>query len=316
MTAVVPPDEPRLTLAEQGFWSGWGRWVFVLVAAAGDVTNFRVVVAELDGELQEYQVWLLVAAFTALAIGLTHIAGAALRGAGGGGRPGSARVVVAVVLAVLWLALGAAALWIRLTHGAAGGDQLAGLDPADPLAGLDGGAPAAPAGGVPAANLDGLPMAVLFLLLYLGGGLMAFWLAWDHGPDRIAMLGRHRRLGRAERREHGRQLRSIAWAWTFGLPVTLRRRYRLWRGPQPWAYRRARSRHQRATADADRLRRLIEHARADAGRDPERREAQRAGTFAQADEFKQLARVALATRVGSPAGTSAITHQQPATPHR
>ncbi|MGI5240084.1 hypothetical protein [Dactylosporangium sp. CA-139066] len=309
MTAAGPPgrpDEPRLSLAEQGAWSGWGRWVFVAGAMAGDVMNFKVVVAELAGVLQDGEVWVLVLAFTILAIGLAHVAGAALRGTGpdrSSGRPGAGRVVAAVMLAVLWLALGAAALWIRLTHGsAAGGDPLAGLDPVDPLAGLDGAAGTAPAGGLPTVDLADLPMAVLFLLLYLGGGLMAFWLALDHGPDRIALFGRHLRLwragrlaGRAERSEHRRRLRGR---------------------PHPWAYRRARSRHQRATADAERLRRLIEHTRADAGRDPERREAQRAGTFAQADEFKQLARVALTARLGSPAATSAITHQQPETPHR
>lgn len=311
-------SEPQLTLAEQGFWNGLFRLLFVAVAAVGDVMNFKVVVALVASTLSGTQVWLLVVAFTAAAVGPAHLAGSWLRRRPASSRISAGRILAIVPLGLVWAGLGGVAFWLRLAQPTGGPVQAQ-----DPLAALDGAAPLLqPATGPDAAGL--LPMALLFLLLFVAGGLMAFWIAVDHGPDRIEMWGRHCRLRREARRPakqttrqnrmaRRRLMRSrLAWLVTSCWAVTAAMFGALRRSRQRGRRRRVTLQRDTAAATIGRLRRTIEITGEDVERDAQRHVKQLDAAGAEAQELKHLARLILATRVGSPAGTSAIGHRRPA----
>lgn len=141
---------------------GWKvlSWVLLALAAGGDLASFYIVLAGTLGG-NEVMVVLLTAALTAAAVGLMHMVGRSSRnlreGHGGLGRMAMA------VMAGGWLALGAAAFYLRLSE--------------EPVT-------AAGAFGAAVETTDtALLSAILLAALYLGSGLLAFWIGFsDHHP--------------------------------------------------------------------------------------------------------------------------------------
>ncbi|WP_328840314.1 hypothetical protein [Streptomyces europaeiscabiei] len=135
-------------------------FALLLVAAAADTAAFYQIVALLMSQQQGWMVWLLVAGFTGLSLGLTHIIGTATRRSVERHMPPAGLLALATTLG--WLFMGAVCFFVRAVHtptGENGGDSFTN-----------------PYGGSPAQDTAAghdLGGALLFLGLYLAGGLVA-----------------------------------------------------------------------------------------------------------------------------------------------
>jgi hypothetical protein len=157
--------------------------LLLLLAAAGDLASFYVTLAGLTrGEA--YMVWILTVAFTAAAVGVMHVVGRTARnlreGQGGLGR-GALRVMTTG-----WIALGVAAFYVRTQ-----------VTPLSELTGTPG------FGTDPTASATAdnpLLQAILLAALYIGSGILAYWIGYsDHHPRMKSYLTLQRRL--AEQQE-------------------------------------------------------------------------------------------------------------------
>src|SRR3569833_1558037 len=180
------------THADPGLLAGNGRLfyaVILLLAAGADFSAFLQVVDLLLSDQPEKYALLMVTGFTASALGLPHFAGTLTRDAKAGAAWANRRV--AVVLVIIWLLLGLVAAFARWKL--AGADSTSGsssghgpLDPGD-------------SGSSDAISSSPLLLAVCFLALYLGTGMVAMVGGYlSHNPLRSGFrAGRHahRRAG-------------------------------------------------------------------------------------------------------------------------
>ena len=151
--------------------------LLLLLAAAGDLASFYVTLAGMTGG-RTYMVWILTVAFTAAAVGVMHVIGRTARnlreGQGGLGRP-------ALCLMTLgWVALGVAAFYVRTQ-----------VTPptSSSSAPVFGGAAAEAPGDNP------LLSAILLAALYIGSGILAYWIGFsDHHPRMTSYLRLRRDL--------------------------------------------------------------------------------------------------------------------------
>ncbi|MDK3256568.1 hypothetical protein [Blastococcus capsensis] len=163
---------------------GW-RFVSILLlllATAGDLAAFYVTLAGMTGQ-QAYMVWTLTIALAAAAVGIMHVVGRTARnlreGQGGLGRTAIA------VMTLGWLALGAATFYVRTQV----------QDPTAATGQVAFGGTAAAASAV-----DPLLPAVLLAALYVGSGILAFWIGFsDHHPRMTAYLTLRRDLAAQQR---------------------------------------------------------------------------------------------------------------------
>jgi hypothetical protein len=158
-----------------------GPWRFVsklllLLAMAGDLASFYVALAG-SMPVAPWVVITLTVALTAVAVGVIHAVGRTARnlreGHGGLGRP------ALVVMTTGWVALGAAAFYVRL--------QSVEVSDAPFPSGQD----------VAAAGDSQGPLlqAVLLAALYIGSGILAYWIGFsDHRPRMQQYLNLRRRL--------------------------------------------------------------------------------------------------------------------------
>ncbi|TQN42126.1 hypothetical protein FHU33_1520 [Blastococcus colisei] len=156
--------------------------LLLLLATAGDLAAFYVTLAGMTGQ-QAYMVWTLTIALAAAAVGVMHVVGRTARnlreGQGGLGR------VSLAFMTTGWLALGAATFYVRTQVEAptASTGQVA-------------------FGGVAAetSGEDPLLAALLLAALYIGSGILAFWIGFsDHHPRMKSYLKLRRDLA-AQRR--------------------------------------------------------------------------------------------------------------------
>ncbi|MGY2001730.1 hypothetical protein [Blastococcus sp. SYSU DS1024] len=162
-------------------------WQFVsvlllLLATAGDLAAFYVTLAGMTGQ-QAYMVWTLTIALAAAAVGVMHIVGRTARnlreGQGGLGRTALA------VMTFGWLALGAATFYVRTQVEA-------------PTVGTGQVAFGGTAAEVP--GDDPLLSAILLAALYVGSGILAFWIGFsDHHPRMKTYLRLRRDLASRRR---------------------------------------------------------------------------------------------------------------------
>jgi hypothetical protein len=326
-----PAGSPQLSLAEQGLFDDWYRLLLLPIAVGGDVVMFKVIVGQTNQGLTDWAVWVLVAAFTVAAVGPMHFAGLAIHRMRTH-RATPMRMLSVMLLFVCWLLLGVGAFYLRLTH-----DPGTGTGTAQRLAGLSGAAATAEAPAVATSDVVDAdrPMALLFLFLFFATGAMSIWMAANPVPGRLALVARHRRLGRVDRqlrrdaRRIGRDTRGDArrarrdgrravrrrwtqrfatWFWQ-SLRKRVRERERL--RPLPQVERNAISERDAASERIGHLQRQIAAMAADLERDHDREAIQVAGAVGRARERKQMARIVLARHVGDPAGTSAIGHREP-----
>jgi|tagenome__1003787_1003787.scaffolds.fasta_scaffold20960890_2 hypothetical protein len=145
--------------------------VLLALAATGDLISFWITLQAAFVNADAVKVFFLTLAVTAAAVGLMHVLGRTSRnlreGQGGLGR------VASVVMLVSWLALGATAFYIRLR-----------INP-DAVPAVQAGFGATSGPGA-AAGSDNLLSALLLGALFIGSGVLAFWIGFsDHRP-RIA----------------------------------------------------------------------------------------------------------------------------------
>ena len=142
---------------------GWKvlSWVLLALAAAGDFASFYIALAGTLGG-NEVMVVLLTTALTAAAIGLMHMVGRSARNLEEG-QGGLGRMALALMTAG-WLGLGAAAFYLRLN---------------EPPVAADAGA----FGAAVETTDTALISAILLAALFIGSGLLAFWIGFsDHHP--------------------------------------------------------------------------------------------------------------------------------------
>ena len=198
-SAIGHPDRrrrPRPSLdALEGLTPRRG-WQFVsvlllLLAAGGDLASFYVTLAGMTGA-QDYMVWILTVAFTAAAVGVMHMVGRTARnlreGQGGLGRPALALMTLG------WIALGVAAFYVRTQV----------TPPTSSNSGPTFGGVAAK---VPAD--DPLLSAMLLAALYIGSGILAYWIGFsDHHPRMTSYLRLRKDLSRQT--DEAAQLEELA----------------------------------------------------------------------------------------------------------
>jgi hypothetical protein len=153
---------------------GWKVISFVLLAlaTAGDLASFYITLAGMTGQ-EAWMVWLLTVALTAAAVGVMHVVGRTARnlreGQGGLGR------TALVLMTMGWVVLGAAAFYVRTqveAPFAAGGIPKFGED-----------------AGAAASGDDPLLSAILLAALYVGSGILAFYIGFsDHHPRMATYL--------------------------------------------------------------------------------------------------------------------------------
>ncbi|WP_346619209.1 hypothetical protein [Blastococcus montanus] len=157
-------------LTPQRGWQVFTRLLLVL-AAAGDLAAFYVTLAGMTGQ-QDYMVWTLTIALTAAAVGVMHLVGRTARnlreGQGGLGRTALA------VMTIGWFLLGAATFYVRTQVEA-------------PTGGTGQVAFGGTAAEVP--GDDPFLSAILLAALYVGSGILAFWIGFsDHHPRMASYL--------------------------------------------------------------------------------------------------------------------------------
>ena len=153
---------------------GW-KFVSILLlalATAGDLASFYITLAGMTGQ-EAWMVWLLTLALTAAAVGIMHVVGRTARnlreGQGGLGRP------ALVLMTIGWVVLGAAAFFVRT--------QVEGPSTSTgaPVFGVEAGAAAS--------GDDPLLSAILLAALYVGSGILAFYIGFsDHHPRMASYL--------------------------------------------------------------------------------------------------------------------------------
>lgn len=192
--AMDHPDRRRRTRPSldslEGLTHQWS-WrvisiILLLAAAAGDFVNFRMVVAGVT-EGEGLAVWVLTAAFAAAAVGVMHVAGRLARNLREG-QGGLGRISLAVIMTA-WAALGVAAFYVRLnvkSNGASTADDI--------FAGTT----------ATTTGEDPLLSAILLAALYVGAGVLAFYIGFaDHHPRMNSFL-RLRRDLRSQREDVAR----------------------------------------------------------------------------------------------------------------
>jgi hypothetical protein len=153
---------------------GWKVISFLLLAlaTAGDLASFYITLAGMTGQ-EAWMVWLLTVALTAAAVGVMHVVGRTARnlreGQGGLGR------TALVLMTVGWVVLGAAAFFVRTQVEAPTASTGA------PVFGAEGSAAAS--------GDDPLLSAILLAALYVGSGILAFYIGFsDHHPRMASYL--------------------------------------------------------------------------------------------------------------------------------
>jgi hypothetical protein len=164
---------------ESSWWRGLSR-LLLLLATVGDLVSFYTVVAGMMPSAQSSIVWVLTVAFASAAVGVMHVIGRTTRnlreGVGGLGR------VALAVMSVSWLALGVAAFWVRtqVTPSTGSAGTVFGGDPSV---------------GAASASADQLLAALILAALYVGSGILAFWIGFsDHHPRMGSYLSLRERL--------------------------------------------------------------------------------------------------------------------------
>jgi hypothetical protein len=162
---------PRPTLGSlEGLsrqWS-WGiiSSVLLLLAAAGDLVSFWITLQAMLPNAVGWVVLVLTMAVTAAAVGLMHVAGRTARNLREG-QGGLGRVALAMTF-LSWLVLGVTAFYIR-----------AQAQPVD--VSMDGGF--GQAGSTAGAGSSPLQSALLLGALFVGSGILAYWIGFsDHRP--------------------------------------------------------------------------------------------------------------------------------------
>jgi hypothetical protein len=158
-----------------------GHWLALLVIAGADVAAFYQVVGVVNPTGEAWIIWLLVAGFTSASLALAHFAGRLFRDfmADHGG----ASLWMVIALAALWLMLGITAFYVR------------GIN--------SGTATAATAQAAEVQAQQQFAAALMFLVLYLASGLIAFFGVYlTRNPLRVA----YRRSLRA----HQKALKRLA----------------------------------------------------------------------------------------------------------
>jgi hypothetical protein len=152
-------------LTTQPMWSVVSK-LLLLLAAAGDLASFYVVVAGMMPSAEGWMIWVLTAAFTAAAVGVMHVIGRTARnlreGQGGIGR------VALAVMVLGWVALGTAAFWVRthVTPVTASATEVFGGGSA-----------------TTSAAEERFLSALLLAALFVGSGILAYWIGFsDHHP--------------------------------------------------------------------------------------------------------------------------------------
>jgi uncharacterized membrane protein len=153
---------------------GW-KFVSILLlalATAGDLASFYIALAGMTGQ-EAWMVWLLTVALTAAAVGIMHVVGRTARnlreGQGGLGR------TALVLMTIGWVVLGAAAFFVRT--------QVEAPTASTGVPAFGGGESAAAGGD------DPLLCALLLAALYVGSGILAFYIGFsDHHPRMAAYL--------------------------------------------------------------------------------------------------------------------------------
>jgi hypothetical protein len=261
--------------------------VLLLIAAAGDAMNFDTALGVLAQNQTDLEVWTVVAALTAAAVGSMHFVGTSARRVQGA-RPGPRQGAAIVALTTFWLALGVSAFLLRL--------QLPDADADLPPSASFGASPAATTEGV-SSDSTTLFFAVLMLCLYLTTGAMAAWGAFHlpaYDPSRAQERRSRRHHRRARFQEHRVRARGRRHARS--------------------ALKRARRNHRRAwselgAADSrwEQLQAEMQLLEKDAERNGERIAAATAASSAGAMELKEYVRVLMSAAMGDPASTNALT---------
>jgi hypothetical protein len=153
---------------------GW-KFVSILLlalAAAGDLASFYITLAGMDDQ-QPWMVWLLTVALTAAAIGVMHVVGRTARnlreGQGGLGR------AALVLMTIGWIVLGAATFILRTQADSTSASTAVATFDAETSAQTGGNEP--------------LLFAILLAALYVGSGILAFYIGFsDHHPRMASYL--------------------------------------------------------------------------------------------------------------------------------
>lgn len=175
------PSVDSLEGLTHSWWWEIASKLLLLAAAGGDLASFYVTLAGMLTQSQAYMVWVLTIAVTAAAVGVMHVAGRTARnlreGQGGLGR-------IALTLMVLgWLVLGAAAFYVRTQVSPPGSSTTDAAFGADPTAATTGDNP--------------LLSALLLGALFIGSGILAYWLGFsDHHPRMVTYRKLRKRLAK------------------------------------------------------------------------------------------------------------------------
>jgi hypothetical protein len=159
--------------------------LLLLAAAGGDLASFYVTLSGMLAQSQPAMVWILTISLTAAAVGVMHVAGRTARnlreGQGGLGR-------IALALMFLgWIALGATAFYVRTQV------VLLTADTAEPVFGAGTAAAAPP-------DDHALLSALLLGALFVGSGILAYWIGFsDHHPRMASYRTLRKRLARQRR---------------------------------------------------------------------------------------------------------------------
>jgi hypothetical protein len=170
----------------------------LVVAAAADIAAFYQIIQLVFGNLTNGWIVVLVIGFTGTALFLAHVVGTMFRDLIAGAR--WIRLFMVVVLAVIWVTLGALAFWVRLRSGTGA----SGSSPNLSVTGGGGG------GGTGSVSTQGtVPGAAMFAGLYAATGAIAMAGAYlTHNPMHAA-FSRSVRDHRAAARRHATSARRL-----------------------------------------------------------------------------------------------------------
>ncbi len=253
-----------------------GRAVVLLVAAVGDAVNFKSALGEVSAALSDKQVWSAVVALTIATVGLMHFAGVSARK----GRLAGlhwVRLLPVAVLGVLWLALGVCTALLRLAVPEGGGDVLAALTETATVPAATGSGPLS----------EQYAVTLLMFALFLATGGLAAWAAYN-GHDPVERTGVRRVVAavsaRLAARARRRTLRALETAEHLAHEQLLL--------------------HAAAHTDAVERRAQLDR---EVDRCEERHQSDLQANDAWVEELRDHARLRLATVLGDPATTTALT---------
>jgi hypothetical protein len=194
------PTIDRLEGLTDGLTTGALSRLFLLLAAAGDVAAFYIVLAGALRERTEMTV-LLVAAFSAASVGLMHTVGTTAKGLREG-HGGLGRVAL-TAMTIGWVALGSIAFYVRTQTAPVTTSTSETVFGADPTASASAGVPP-------------LISAVLLAGLFVASGLLAFTLGYSRHHPRMATYRSLRKdlvkqRGRAAAAEQAAIVAERAW---------------------------------------------------------------------------------------------------------